>query len=99
MQKIISNNLWGEIQRLALKSKTKRAAIAYVTTDKYLKFGKGDVLVVDASDAAIACGETSAAVLKQAYKRGAELYSSDRLHAKFILLDHVAVVGSANLSS
>lgn len=99
MQKIISNNVWGEIQRLASKSKTKRAAIAYVTTDKYLKFGKGDVLVVDASDAAIACGETSAAVLRQAYKRGAELFSSDRLHAKFLLFDQVAVVGSANLSS
>jgi hypothetical protein len=99
MQKVISNNVWGEIQRLASKSKTRRAAIAYVTIDKHLKFGKGDVLVVDASDAAIECGETSAAVLRQAYKRGAKLFSSDRLHAKFILLDQVAVVGSANLSS
>ncbi|HXD31448.1 MAG TPA: phospholipase D-like domain-containing protein [Pyrinomonadaceae bacterium] len=99
MQKVISNNIWGEIQRLASKSKTRRAAIAYVTTDKHLKFGKGDVLVVDASDVAIECGETSAAVLSQAYKRGAALFSSDRLHAKFILLDQVAVVGSANLSS
>jgi hypothetical protein len=99
MQKVLTTNLWAEIQRLASKSKTKKGAIAYVATDKYLKFDKGDTLIVDASDNAIACGQTSALVLRRAYKRGAKIFSSDRLHAKFLILDNVAIIGSANLSA
>jgi hypothetical protein len=53
MQRLISNNLWKEIAVLAKKSKLKKAAIAYVATDKFIQFGKGDVLIVDASNRAV----------------------------------------------
>jgi len=85
MQRVLTTNLWTKIQRLAAKRKTKKAAIAYVTTDKYVDFGKGDSLIVDASEYAVGCGQTSARVLKVAYKRGAKIFSSDRLHAKFLI--------------
>jgi hypothetical protein len=64
-----------------------------------LKFRGNDTLVVDASDHAIASGQTSAKVLSAAYKRGAKLFSMEGLHAKTLVCGRVAVVGSANLSA
>jgi hypothetical protein len=54
--------------------------------------------VTDASDDAIARGQTDAEVLVRAFDRGARLYHLDGLHAKVMLVDGVAVIGSANLS-
>jgi hypothetical protein len=93
-----SDTLWKTIKRLAKKSVFKRAAVAYVNSDEQVKFGKGDILVTDASNDAIAGGQTSAEVLTRAFERGARLYSFDGLHTKVMLLDGVAVIGSANLS-
>ena len=98
MQKLVSDNLWPEIKKIASKSKRRMAAIAYVTSDKYLKFKRGDTLVVDASDAKIKAGDTSAAVLRAASKRGASLFTVPGLHAKVIVCDRTAVIGSANAS-
>lgn len=98
MQKFVSENLWKEIAVLAKKSKVKKAAIAYVTADHEIEFCEGDLLIVDASNAAIASGETSAAVLARALGREAEIYSCPGLHTKVLLLDDIAVIGSANLS-
>ncbi len=75
------------------------AAIAYATNERAIRFGKGDTLIVDASEQAVACGQTSALLLKHAYQNGAKLYSLAGLHAKVLLLDNIAVIGSANLSS
>jgi hypothetical protein len=98
MNELLSDNLWTTIKGLAEKCRAKRAAVAYVTTDRFVKFGQGDILVTDASDHAIATGQTSAQILARAHKRGAELYSLSDLHSKVILLDGTAVIGSANLS-
>jgi hypothetical protein len=95
---LLSKGLWNEIMKRAADSKTRRAAIAYVSTKQFLDFGKGDVLIADASDVAIAAGVTSARVLERALNRGAKVYSRARLHAKVVLLDEFAIVGSANLS-
>ncbi len=43
-------------------------------------------------------GQTSPTVLERALERGAELYSCSGLHAKIMLFDQTAVVGSANIS-
>jgi hypothetical protein len=99
MNQLVSDDLWKRVKWISGRSKTKRAAIAYVSTDKYLKFGKGDVLIVDASNESIACGNTSAIVLDRAYRRQARLYSLSKLHAKAMLFDRTAVVGSANASA
>jgi phosphatidylserine/phosphatidylglycerophosphate/cardiolipin synthase-like enzyme len=98
MNQLLSDNLWPAIRRLAKKSAVKRAAVAYVTSEAFVTFGESDVLITDASDAAIAGGQTSAKLLSRALKRGAELHSVPGLHAKVFVLDGTAVIGSANLS-
>lgn len=98
MLKLVSDGLWADIKKLGSKNKPRSGAVAYVTSDAYLKFVRGDVLVCDASDQAIRSGQTSAKVLRAACKRGARVYSSPGLHAKALVLGRIAVVGSGNMS-
>ena len=98
MHRLLSQRLWPTLRKLSSESAIKMAAVSYVTSDKYVKFGDGDLLVVDASDSAIAQGQTDALILEQAFKRGAMLYSYPGLHSKLMVLNGHAVVGSANLS-
>ncbi len=95
---IKSDDLWSELERLSLNTKSMKAAVAYVSDDSCISFGKGDTLVVDASDASIAGAKTSVNLLKAAYEKGAKLYSCDTLHGKVIVFDHEAYIGSANIS-
>lgn len=97
MLRVVSEGLWAELNKLGRGSK-KAAAIAYVTSDSDLTFGKGDVLVCDVSDEAIRAGQTSVDVLRAIVKRGGDVFSSPGLHAKSMVLGRVAVVGSANMS-
>ncbi|MDT4969390.1 MAG: hypothetical protein QOJ64_4127 [Acidobacteriota bacterium] len=99
MNQVVSKDLWKQIARLASKSERRIAAIAYVTNEGAIKFGAGDILIVDASDQVVACGQTSASLLRKAHRRGAEIYSLRGLHAKVLVLDDLAVIGSANLSA
>ncbi len=98
MNELHCDNLWKIIKHLAKKRNAKRAAVAYVTSDEHVKFGDGDMLVTDASDIAIKSGQTAAAVLARAFKRGAELFSLPGLHSKVLLLGGAAIIGSVNLS-
>ena len=98
MNELLCDKLWPTVKQLARRSKSRRAAVAYVTSEEFVKFGEGDLLVVDASNQAIKSGQTDAAVLAGMSKRGAELYSLEGLHGKLLLLDGTAVIGSANLS-
>jgi hypothetical protein len=97
MNRLLSHNLWPTVANLA-KNTVKRAAIAYVSSDEHLQFGEGDLLVCDASSNAIKTGQTSAAVLKRAFDRGSRLYNLPGLHAKILLLNEKALIGSANAS-
>lgn len=90
--------LWKTITARAKKAKRTKAAIAYVTRLEELYFKSGDVLVVDATDGAIASGQTSAAVLAKLLKKGVRLFSHAGLHAKIVLVDSVLFASSANLS-
>jgi PLD-like domain len=98
MHRLLSQRLWPTVRKLSAKSGVKMAAVSYVTSDKYVTFGDDDVLIVDASDSAIGQGQTDALILEQAFERGADLYSYPGLHAKLMVLNGHAVVGSANLS-
>ena len=69
MDELLSDNLWPTIKRLAKRSSSKRAAVAYVTSEEYVEFGEGDVLVTDASHEAIASGQTNAKLLERAFER------------------------------
>lgn len=99
MLRVVSEGLWTEIKKLTRKKGATAAAIAYVTSDKHVKFGSGDLLVCDASDAAIASAQTSVDVLRAAVRRGAKVFSSPGLHAKVLVAGRIAVVGSANMSA
>lgn len=98
MLRLHSDQLWSAIARLARKAKKKLAAVAYISDDEVIKFGEGDLLVADASDEAIKSGRTNAKVIKDAFYRNAKIYSNQFLHAKVMLLDGIAVIGSGNIS-
>ena len=98
MQRVLSKDLWTEVRKQARSSKTRKAAIAYVTRD-LVGFRKGDTLVVDASTLAIKNGETSAPLLRKLHMKGVQLYDCADLHAKVMLLDDMAIIGSGNMSS
>lgn len=99
MLRLHCSDLWVHLPKLAKASKNKQAAVAYVSDDSTIQFGAGDVLVVDASDAIVTAGQTSAKVLKKAFDRGAKIYSCPNLHSKVYVFDGTAVVGSSNASA
>src|SRR5262245_18363121 len=99
MNELLSDSLWSTIKKLAKKATSKRAAVSYVTSDEFVTFGEGDLLITDASDQAIAARHTDAKTLARAFKRKAHLYSLPGLHTKVLLLGGTAVIGSANLST
>jgi hypothetical protein len=96
--KLISDGLWPAVRRKAQGAGLRKAAVAYVTNPELLPLGPGDLLVTDASNASIASGRTSAMALKQYFESGVELISLPDLHAKVLVLDDWAVIGSANVS-
>lgn len=98
MISVNSSNLWDKLSILAKESESKKAAVAYLTDDSLISFSEGDVLIIDASEEAITSGKTSAKILENAFKNGTELYSCNTLHAKTIVFDHHAYIGSANIS-
>jgi hypothetical protein len=90
--------LWKAIAKCVQRSHRTKAAIAYVTRSLPLSFRADDVLVVDATDHAIASGQTSASVLATLLAKGVQLHSHRGLHAKLVLLDSTLFASSANLS-
>jgi hypothetical protein len=98
MQRVLSQDLWTEIRKRARASKSREAAISYATRD-LAGFRKGDILIVDASILAIQNGETDAPLLRKLHQKSVQLYHCADLHAKILLLDDVAIIGSGNMSS
>lgn len=98
MQRVLSSDLWTAIRAQARKAHRRKAAIAYVTRD-LVGFRKADLLVVDASEYSIACGDTDAKLLRTLQGKGVLLYHCAGLHAKVLQLDDVAVIGSGNMST
>jgi len=97
-------SVWPTIKEHIKKSrKTQQvfAAIAYVGIDatKIMPLRRGDVLVCNASDAAIRQGSTSAKALKVFLDRGVKIFNEPRLHGKVVVFPKRAFVGSANVSS
>jgi hypothetical protein len=74
------------------------AAVAFFSNSNLVRFRKGDVLIVDASDDCIKSNETTAKALAAAVRLGTSVFSLPNLHAKVFVFDRVAVVGSANVS-
>lgn len=94
---LTTKDIWETAKKLALSAETRKLAIAYVTEDR-IGLQSGDVLVCDASDRMIRMGQTDAKLLRRLSILGVAIHSVPGLHAKVMLLDRHAIVGSANMS-
>lgn len=47
MNELLSDNLWATIKQLAKKSSAKRCAVAYLTSEEFVKFREGDLRLSD----------------------------------------------------
>lgn len=93
---------WTHITAELARTGRKRAlaVVGYVGKDAptIMPLHDGDVLVCDASEAAIRQGLTSAAALSVYSRRRVSIFSVQGLHAKVVVLSRSAWVGSANAS-
>lgn len=97
MQRVLGTGLWKVIRAQAKRAKVRKAAVAYVTRD-LIRMRRGDILIVDASPGRVSGGDTDAKVLRTLHRKGVAIYDCGALHAKVLLLDTVAVIGSGNMS-
>ena len=97
-------SVWPVVKAQIKRSKNTQqifAAIAYIGADgtKIMPLRRGDVLVCNASDAAIKQGSTSAKALKTFFDRGVRIFNEPRLHGKVVVFPKRVFVGSANVST
>jgi hypothetical protein len=92
--------LWSEIHELARRSQKVVAAVAFVgkSVHKLLPWPKGSVVIADLSEDQVKGGSSSAKGALRLLKAGVEVRSLPGLHAKVLVFDRHAVVGSMNLS-
>lgn len=99
---LIVSGVWPDIKRAAATAGPRFAAIAFIgkgAFDSLLhRFGSRDVLVVNASDAALKAHATSPTELRRFVNKGVSVWSVENLHAKVIATASHAIVGSANAS-
>lgn len=98
MHQVLSTNLWSHIRKLVSPKAKIRGAVAYFTSTNGLSFKSGDALIVDASTGAVGSGQTDAKALQKLHSKGVALFSCESLHAKFLQVGQVTIIGSANLS-
>lgn len=94
-------DVWVEIRRRLRNSKEVFAAISYIGkgASVFLPLRRGDTLIVDLSLQAVAQGVTDPREVAKFLRRGVHVFTRRSLHAKFLLIDDVIVVGSANASN
>ncbi len=98
MERFLTNSLWSSI-KVAVKRATRvHAAVAYLHDASHLPLHRGDILVCDASPAAIKADQTSISVLRALRKKGVRLFSFAGLHAKVIVADNTVFASSGNAS-
>ena len=97
----ITQNIWPQLTK-AVRGSRQRAtvAVAYfgAGASRLLPLPRGSRLVVDASDRAVASGQTCPADLGELVKRGVKVFSVPNLHAKVFVLGRTAYIGSTNAS-
>jgi hypothetical protein len=99
---LITQDIWLQLTKAVRGSRQQCAvAVAYfgAGASRLLPLRRGSRLVVDASDRAVASGQTCPADLIKLVKRGVAVYSVPNLHAKVFVLGRAAFIGSANVSS
>lgn len=94
--------VWPTIAELLAAGGPRLCAVAYLgkdAPDLLSSLGRGDVLVCDASPAALKSGATSPLALRALIDRKVTVRSRPHLHAKVYLSAAGAFVGSANASA
>jgi hypothetical protein len=97
----LSQDIWSKLTKTVRASRRGcDVAVAYfgAGAGRLLPLPKGSRLVVDASERAVASGQTSPADLSKLLKRGVIVYSVPNLHAKVFVLGNAAYIGSTNVS-
>jgi hypothetical protein len=97
---LFTSNIWRTLSTAAHRRTRSAVAVAYFGQGaaKLLPLRKGSRLVVDASDAAVASGQTCPAELQKLLRRGVRIYTRTNLHAKVFVFGTQAFVGSTNVS-
>lgn len=98
MLSLNSYDVWPQLLK-DWKHSPRAIAVAYYSNDDGMSFSEGDILVVDASEKAVTCGQTNPTALLRALKAGAKVYSVPSLHAKVYVLGDRVYLGSANAST
>jgi hypothetical protein len=97
LQQVLTDKVWRDVAKRARSAPSRKAAIAYVTTDD-MGLRAGDVLITDASIRAIRSGQTDAKLLRKLHDAGVVIYCREGLHSKVAVFGKHAVIGSANMS-
>ena len=98
----ITQDIWPQLTKAVRNSRQSCVvAVAYfgAGASRLLPLQKGSHLVVDASERAVASGQTCPADLSKLMKRGVKIFSIPNLHAKVFVLGRAAYIGSANVSN
>ena len=98
----ITQDIWPQLTKAVRGSRQSCAvAVAYfgAGASRLLPLPKNSRLVVDASERAIASGQTCPTDLSKLVRRGVSVYSVPNLHAKVFVLGRAAYIGSVNVSN
>lgn len=98
MIEFLSDSIWQRISILSRKATDRKVIVPYLSTGQLITFYDGDILITNATNGSIKSGQTDAKILEKAYRSGCKVYSNSNLHAKIYLFDHIAIVGSNNIS-
>jgi hypothetical protein len=99
---LLTTGVWQELTRAVRDHNGPvYAAVPYFSRSgsRMLPLRRGDILVVNASDTAVASGQTCPSALRRLTDKGVKVYSLENLHAKVFVLGRTAYVGSANVSA
>lgn len=94
------NEVWKDLTGRIRDAKRVYASVAYFGKGglRWAPLSRGDVLVIDMSIGACKQGVTDPREIRKLVRRGVRVFSKANLHAKVVVADDVAIVGSANVS-
>jgi phosphatidylserine/phosphatidylglycerophosphate/cardiolipin synthase-like enzyme len=92
--------VWREIRRRAQKTKRLTAVVGYLGRhpEDLMRWPNGARILADLSEVTVRRGASSARGGLRLARRGIHVLQVDALHAKVVLFDNSAIVGSTNLS-
>lgn len=99
---LVTENIWLQLTKAVRGSRQPCAvAVAYFGegAGRLLPLPKGSRLVVDASERAVASGQTCPTDLSKLVKCGVRVFSVPNLHAKVFVLGRAVYIGSTNVSN